>query len=46
MDPAVGMDSVFTAAAWGASISMTCHSLATITPDLTPDLYKLSQSLP
>jgi hypothetical protein len=33
MNPAVVMDSIFTAAASGASISMTCHSLATITPD-------------
>ena len=32
MNPAVVMDSIFTAAASGASISMTCHSLATITP--------------
>ena len=33
MDQAVAMDGAFTAATRGASISMTCHSLATITPD-------------
>ena len=33
MGQAVDMDGAFTAAASGTSISTTCHSLATITPD-------------